>query len=304
MSDFQIPEPEDPRVDEPAAPAAAEQAQPEAAGQEAASEGQAGEEKPEGQPRAKLDEAELHRRLGERSAALKAERAQRRALERRLEALEAAKTAKGSEAPDEPPDPEADPVGAIAWATQQVQAYRQAQAEQQQREAQIAQHQQQLQSLEAQMGEFEADFALETPDYYDATAFLRESRTKELMGFGLNQQQATQQMLQELAGLVQNALQRGIDPAAQAYGVAKMRGFGQQSPQQAQPNPMDAIRKGQQAAKTMSNVGGQPADEINLEMLNSMELPPLGAKSIGNDKYLAGVERFRQIAARQERSLN
>lgn len=75
------------------------------------------------------------------------------------------------------------------------------------------------------MSEYEADFASDHPDYFQAAKFYREGRQAELEDLGYSGQTLQQHLARDLFSAVRTALDGGRDPAEVVYGLAKRRGF-------------------------------------------------------------------------------
>lgn len=194
--------------------------------------------------------------------------------------------------PQEPPKPqptvEEQPLEVLK-ATQQ----RLAEFERQQQEAQItAQFSQHVSGLARQ-------FKAQNPDYDQALKFVADMRRQELALFGMPPQMIDQQLVRDEFEVSAAALQNGRNPAEVIYGMARARGFqpanGTQA-HQAAPNgqaasqtgpSLETIAKGQQASRSLGNVGGAAPDTLTgIDRIASMS-----EKEIAN----LSPEEFRKI---------
>jgi len=184
--------------------------------------------------------------------------------------------------PQQPPNPDQDIFGAVNHVmrtqqqmAQELNASRQQQA---QREA--------LTQLEQWGGHQQNEFAKQTPDYFEALQHLRQSRGNELQAFGLNPQQTAAQLLQEERQLLSFAAQQRRNPAEMAYAFAQQRGYrkgagnGQNNPAQ----QLDRINAGQQAARSLSGVGGNAGGgaPVGVEELLKMPMSEFAAYKAKN----------------------
>lgn len=146
-------------------------------------------------------------------------------------------------------------------------------AQQQQTQAQTAQ-QAQFQAINSQVQSFEADFRADNPDYDQAAAHFRASRQAELKEMGYSGEELVAVLTNDLVGLALRTMKAGKDPAEVVYSLAKKRGFGAETskPVDNKPNPLQAIERGQKAAKSLSAVGSKSGDgELNVEALMKLE---------------------------------
>ena len=122
-------------------------------------------------------------------------------------------------------------------------------------------------------------FRQQTPDFMDAYQHLVKGRLAELELQGVRDPLKRKAIVeQEETQLVAQALQSNQSPAQLIYGVAKARGYAAKpaAPAPAAPAPNAAAEKirqlqnGQNAAQTLSNVGGQAAPTLTYESLARM----------------------------------
>lgn len=172
---------------------------------------------------------------------------------------------------EEIPDPKTDPIGAIEY---QQKALNQ-QAEYQARQQQAQQEQAFIADVDRGYKRDWNDFATQTPDAFQAYQYWTQAVSQNLKVFGI----PDAQIEAELIGLERRAAlaarQAGQSPAQAIYEAAKTFGY---APKTAEQKPVvDADRrvemrqKGQAAAKSLSNVGGQRGDGTpSVEELASM----------------------------------
>lgn len=190
-----------------------------------------GEEGEDRTPKAVDWEKRAHSNAGQAAT----ERSRRRAAERRatelesrLERLETSGSAERDELMEligQLPDDEEDPVGDIASvkrALKLLQA-RELAANEQNRAHSAAERQ--VRVLRSSMADAEADFAIDHPDYKDAAAFYRKSKTEELEEAGYVGEELQSKLANDLFGMVRTAFTGGLDPAERVYNLAKKRGF-------------------------------------------------------------------------------
>lgn len=147
------------------------------------------------------------------------------------------------------------------------------------------QQQQQLQTIQAHHqtlgNRFDAAVnALKTemPDVTQAIEHLVRSRERELIEVhGIPAEQVKPMLGQEMFQFLQNAMQRGIDPARAAVQWARERGYQAKAAEQADPAAAaraDIARTsaGQQAAKSLGQASGAPGGEITADAIADMPL--------------------------------
>lgn len=216
-----------------------------------------------------LPPEELAKRHEDVKAALREERRQRKELARQIEELrtQRAPAPQPTQQPQpqayERPDPETDPLGYLKYVEGRIAAGDQQAEEQAERQRQTEAQSHQVQAIVTKTAEYENDFALDTPDYYDAANYLRGERAKEYTALGYSAQQAEQMVAQDALRVSAELLNQGRDPAAAFYELAKARGFRGGSPApapaQTETKPSDAlarVKAGQAAAQTLSGSGG------------------------------------------------
>jgi len=159
--------------------------------------------------------------------------------------------------PEEPePDYEENPAAWMRWRTEKLEREQAKIAEQAAKIAEWRQQQEQTQQLQMQQAQVleayrmkAAEFAQQKPDFPNAYNHLVQSRARELMAFGIPQQQAYEQTRAEEVQLAALAMAQGINPAEAIYNLARERGWngqqqapaagnaGQASSNQAMPPP-------------------------------------------------------------------
>lgn len=150
----------------------------------------------------------------------------------------------------------------------------------------------------------EKEFLVVTPDYWDASKFLLESRHGELEEAGytdINQRNAI--IMQEKVAIAAKALAEGKNPAAIVYGIAKRRGYAPkpapaaegdeegetevvtETPEQktaAAAAKLKALGDGQEASASLSQLGGKGPSNLTaarlLEMTDAEFAAAMGTK--------------------------
>jgi hypothetical protein len=130
---------------------------------------------------------------------------------------------------------------------------------------------QQMRQLGQWGAQAESAYRRSVPDYDRALQHLRQARMNELRTLGINEMQAQQQLQNEERQLLIHAAQQRRNPADYAYRMAQQRGYRQNAapaaPASPPPNPaqrLNVIEAGQQAARSLTGVGGRAA--VNPEM--------------------------------------
>ena len=181
---------------------------------------------------------------------------------------------------DPEPDRYADPIGHNEWALRQQRAELDAlKAQTQQRQA-MDHEQRQFQAVRGAFAAKAAEFAAKEPAFKEAYDHLTQSRFNELVMMGFEPNAAQQTILREEAIIVAQWLQRGENPAAKAFELAKLRGFAPKAPE---PPPAPAVQPGVEkvklqaernaAAASLSAAGGAPPDN-GLSLEDIARLPP------------------------------
>lgn len=151
--------------------------------------------------------------------ALAAEREKFTRADERMRLLFEAQQPK-QEAPP-PPDPREDPIGAIEYTRQQMEAFQQ----QQQRAAQEYQQQQQLSAIDNTYRQSWGQFSAAKPDAIDAYNHFISVTGVFLDMQGVPQEQINQLIENEERKIAYAAMQRGLNPAELIYERAKTMGY-------------------------------------------------------------------------------
>lgn len=256
------------------------------------------DEKPAEDPKKEpLPYAELAKRHKDLQGALHAERARARQMAERaanmdqlLRQLRQPGQAQQQPQADQIPDINTDPVGhfqaksaALERQIEELKAGSQKTAEQ-------IEQQQVSQRFWSHVTQSEAQMRQQAPDYDAAVGHLEQARVAELeVMFPDDHPQAIQMAVQqglgsvaELRAAVLNqdriavatqALQMGMSPAELYYRLAHQRGYQKAAPAAPKVAPVQAIKRGQAAAKSLSAGGGGRADATpSLDALADMYL--------------------------------
>lgn len=138
---------------------------------------------------------------------------------------------------------------------------------------------QQREAMQAQLGQFKTwyaaqaqQFSAQQPDFANAYATYNKGRVEQLMDLGLTEAKAVERLQAEEMQLASTAAQTGLNPAQMLYQIALARGYKPET-KPVQPSPsLDTIRKGMEASKPLSAVGGGGKTE-NLTWEAIAEMP-------------------------------
>lgn len=175
--------------------------------------------------------------------------------------------------PEEIPDKNEDPVGYLAyqqWKTlEEIRSFKEERARV---EKQAEEEKTQTTFLTQYQRSIDV-FAQQTPDYNDAAHYLLKDRDEELQTLGIDDPGQRMQILQHDALTIgAHAMQMGKNPGEVFYNLAAKRGYKKTAPASPPPvSPLDIVRKGQQAATTLSGSGGSGTQEITVETLLAMD---------------------------------
>lgn len=235
--------------------------------------------------RAPLSPEELAQRHDQVRTALREERAQRRAeraeflakqekLEQAFQRVQESLRAPPRQQAETPPQLTYEDAVAEMWHRQQQQDQweRQQHAQSQQQAAQQQENARAIAQLQSTMGEYEADFRDEAPDYDDAIKHLTATWDSqfEMMGYAPDQRQALINNLSVNA--VHTALTAGRDPAKAIYEAAKRAGYAAKPAAATGAEKLSQIQAGQAASKTLSGGGsGVQGEGLSLKHLASLE---------------------------------
>lgn len=165
------------------------------------------------------------------------------------------------------PNPDADPIGAVRALAQMVQAQRVQQYEQIQAQQRQQQEAQTYETLTGVMEQGEAEFRQQAPDYNDAATYLVQSRKAELKALGYPDEQISEGIRYEYLTLINEAAQRGQNPAALVYAQSKARGYtGKPQPSQADQR-LAAMRQADTLPKRPQPGGGRGSSTVTEDML-------------------------------------
>jgi hypothetical protein len=120
-----------------------------------------------------------------------------------------------------------------------------------------------------------AQFEARTPDFKDAYNHLLNSRASELMAIGYDDPMALHQALtRDEISIAQMALSKNKSAAEIIYNLAQQRGYrGANGGKANASGKLDAIARGQNANKSLSNTGGNSGDgDVTGEMLLKMPM--------------------------------
>lgn len=185
------------------------------------------------------------------------------------------------------PDPDADPIGAVRALAQMVAAQRQQQYEQIQAQQRQQQEAQTYQTLTSYMEQGENEFRAQAPDYNDAATYLVQSRKAELKALGYPDDQIDEGIRYEYLTLINEAAQRGQNPAALVYAQASARGYARKAPAQTTTpatQRLEAMKQADALPKAPKSGGGSKGGTVTEDML-------LSAKGAEFDKLWAQFER-------------
>lgn len=211
------------------------------------------------EPAPKAEEADkLTKAVKNLDRALKAERREKREMADKVAQLEARINAPAkTDSPEAMPDPNEDPIGWMRAAQKLIDTMQAQERQQTERSQQQTASQREFQRLNDAVGEAEADFKDEHPDYDDATKHLKQSIRDELEELGLADAELDAEFQKRVLGIATRAIQAGKNPAEVAYNLAKKRGFGVDKA----ATKLQTIAKGQSSARSMP-AGGRPSGHL------------------------------------------
>lgn len=164
------------------------------------------------------------------------------------------------------PDENDDPLGAMLHKLNQVNSQVAALKTELTTEQQNNLLRQQFDQFTASVNKSKEAFEATTPDFKDAYAHIRAIRTEDLRAAGCPEKDINQILINDEFQLAQTAIQRGKNPAAEMYGMAKRYGYATKAASttstkapQTPEQKLEAIREGQRAAR---NPGKAGADSI------------------------------------------
>lgn len=162
------------------------------------------------------------------------------------------------------PDENEDPLGAMLHKLNQVNSQVAALKTELTTEQQNNLLRQQFDQFTASVTKAKETFETTTPDFKEAYAHIRALRTEDLRAAGCPEKDINQILINDEFQLAQTAIQRGKNPAAEMYSMAKRYGYAtkaaaapkvaaQQTPEQ----KLEALRAGQRAAKNPDKAGSE-----------------------------------------------
>ena len=249
------------------------------------------EVRPEPAPQEGGDRDEKYQNL---SNALKEARYESRQFKRELEEIKGLLRPNAKAEPDpwfdtSIPDPDADPIGAVRALAQMVAAQRQQQYEQIQAQQRQQQEAQTYQTLTTYMEQGENEFRAQAPDYNNAATYLVQSRKAELKALGYPADQIEEGIRYEYLTLINDAAQRGQNPAALVYAQASARGYAKKAAPPVQTTTpatqrLEAMKQADSLPKAPKTGGSSKGGAVTEDMLMS-------AKGAEFDKLWAQFER-------------
>lgn len=208
-------------------------------------------------------EAERQRRKTAERKAQEMELNQAR-LDERLNLLNEAMTKKAPV--KEAPDPDKDALGAVKITIDEVNELKKFRETYENNQRQAAQ----IQEIGNKAANMEREFITSTPDYNEATTFLKQSRFNELQAFGLTPEQAQQELIKETLSIAIQALNTGKNPAEIAYKLAMTRGYTKKQVEAVKQAETDSeklanIAAGQKANLSLGDVSGSPPNSKKID---------------------------------------
>src|SRR5215475_1229398 len=203
------------------------------------------------------------------------------------------------QAPAAAPSPDSDIFGAVKH-MQQEQSRTRVEIDNYKRQMQ---YEDQMKQLRQWGADAEANYARNTPDYYEALNHLRRARANELGIWGMSPSAIGQQLQHEENQLLARAAAERRNPAEMAYSLAKQRGFVKAdkppAAQAAAPPPppdLSRIEAGQRQSGSLSQIGGNQGPDVGDIEIN--DLLKMNDKEFGAfiDKYPARFRRLKGAA--------
>lgn len=129
----------------------------------------------------------------------------------------------------------------------------------------------QINNLRQTVHAIETEFAAKAPDYQDAVNFLQARKVAQYQRSGMTKAEALQATANDAMMFTHAVLQRGLNPAEQAYELARDWGYAGKQPDKPKPEEkLETIRKGQEAAKGGGS-GSTPEAPASLKSLADMD---------------------------------
>lgn len=176
------------------------------------------------------------------------------------------------------PDPETDPIGALKYTKQQLEAMQQYAAQQ----AYVQQQAQHIDTLNKVAFQSATQYQQKTPDYQDAYRYALNSRAQELMALGTPQEAIPAVLQREELSLIDTALRNGRNPAEAIYHFAKARGFsGNTAPASNDPN----LQQAKAAVAPSATSGGAPSTRGSMSLADIANLKGAAFDSAWNKHF-------------------
>lgn len=225
-----------------------------------------------------------------RQEALHAERQRRQAMEQEFRQLQQQfqqvqqYLQQVSQPQDERPDPQVDALGAIEWDNRQLRSQIQQLSEWRTQQEQGQQRQTQVQRLTQHLTQSEQQFAQTTPDYFQAADYAIKREDLRLQAFYPDPAVRANILRQEIANVVAQSIQSGVNPAQLIYQHAANLGYTRAAAPapapgaapaappaapQTVPEVVSTIQRGLQQQSKGSG-GSTPPSEMTPEMLLAM----------------------------------
>lgn len=129
----------------------------------------------------------------------------------------------------------------------------------------------QINALRQTVHAIETEFAAKAPDYQEAVNFLQARKIAQYQRSGMSRAEAVQATANDAMMFTHAVLQRGLNPAEQAYELAKDWGYAGKQPDKPKPEEkLETIRKGQEAARGGGS-GSTPETPASLKSLADMD---------------------------------
>lgn len=174
--------------------------------------------------------------------------------------------ARAREQQEEPPVPDAeqDPIAALKWMQQELDAYKRREAEQMRQHMEFQQRAAQIGQIKTRLDNEDAEFTRQAPDYPEAIQHLAQMKVQEYMAYGASQDEAIRRLQADIIEMSNQAWARGRSPAEAAYSIARSMGF-RPAAERNRMSPLQSVRAGQSAAKTIAGGGRSPKGPLSFE---------------------------------------
>ena len=210
----------------------------------------------------KSDDSTVNRQVP--YGALKEERDKRKRLEEQMRQMQAdVQQTRGQAAEPATQEAEEDWPDALMEPEEWNRRYRSELAKRDKRMDEMqASHQQERHQaqLKEHVNQAESNFRARTPDYDDGVKYLFDARRRELESLNYGPEAIQQQISQDATGIMQSAIQQGVNPAEAAYNIARQRGYAPQGKEggavNGEASKMTAREKAASATRTAGGGGG------------------------------------------------